>query len=412
MTKPISISQQAARGIILNAQLLDGASGAGEGADGLRRIFDRLGYVQIDTIHIVERAHHHVLWTRLPGYAAGMLHQLQAVERGVFEYWAHAMAYLPMTDYRYYLYRMANFRNPANSKNNYLAGRNTLPLADVMKRIRAEGALMASDFEHPKRVKSGPWWDWKPAKQALELLFWRGELMIAERRNFQKVYDLTERVLPPGVDTRIPGEIEMARFLVTRALSAMGVADDREINAFLQPAAARDSMFRAASRDAVTRAVDELVEAGKIEAVAFEGGEDRRYFTLRGTAEQTVSLTAATRSVRLLSPFDNLVIQRDRLRRIFDYDYTLECYLPAARRTHGYFAGRVDPKADRKTGTLIVQSVSLEDDFKPSDEFIKKFGRQLAQFASFNQCGRVSIRKTRPAKLKAPLQAALKRELE
>ena len=411
--KPVSVTSADARGMILNAQLLHDAGDSGPG--GLCGIVGRLGYIQIDTIHIVERAHHHVFWTRLPEYSADILHRLQAVDRRIFEYWAHAMAYRPMADYRYCLYRMENFRKNGSP---WIAGEKKLPLARVLSRIRAEGPLTAGDFEPPKNRKTGPWWDWKPAKQALELLFWRGDLMISERRNFQKVYDLTERVLPADVDTRKPEENEMARFLALRALTAMGMAEIREIHAFLQPATARDSESRAASWEAVARAVDELEDEGAIEALAVEGAEDRRYYALRGAAEKAEAATGAKPTVRLLSPFDNLVIQRERLRRMFDFDYVLECYLPASKRIHGYFslpilfgtrfAGRMDPKADRKTGTLIVQSVTLEKDFPPTEEFITEFAHQLVRFAAFNRCERVSIGSTRPAKIKAAIRTAIK----
>jgi uncharacterized protein YcaQ len=418
---PVPLSRSAARRIILDAQLLNGPSGIAPGTDGASRIFDRLGYVQIDTINIVQRSHHHTLWTRMPGYSEGMLHDLQAKERRVFEYWAHAMSYLPMSKYRFYLSRMKKFYDPGHPWLEYLASRGEMPLEAVMQRIRSEGALTAKDFAHPDDRKRGAWWDWKPAKTALELLFWRGELMITERRNFQKVYDLTERVLPPGTDTRAPGERETADYLITQALEALGIAGAREIHDYLQPAAARDSIYRAVAWDVLARALDERTEEKAVIPVRIEGREDVCY-ALAGTADRFAVPPKSKGSVHLLSPFDNLIIERDRAERLFDFPYMLECYTPAPKRVHGYFVlpvlfgdrlvGRVDPQADRKSGRMILRSVALEEGFRPADAFFAKFARALAAFAAFNGCDAVVIGKTRPAKIKSTLKAAVKKQME
>ncbi|MBN1440518.1 MAG: YcaQ family DNA glycosylase [Anaerolineales bacterium] len=415
---PITLSKSAARRIMLDAQLLHGPPGMASGTDGASRIIERLGYVQIDTIHVVERAHHHVLWTRMPGYGGELLHELQAVRRGVFEYWARAMAYLPMRDYRFSILRMRQFRRPDHPRRTWIEARQKLPLETVMNRIRAEGPLSAKDFAHPRERKRGPWWDWKPAKSALELLLWQGELMVAERRNFQKVYDLTERVLPSGTDTRLPDERETAEHLIRRALGAMGIAEAREIDEYLQPAAARDSVFRVVSWDRLTRTIDELAEDGAVVPVLVEGDREKTHYALSGAAERSAGTPKAKAAVRLLSPFDNLVIQRDRTDRFFDYQCTLECYTPAAKRIHGYFVlpvlfgerlvGRVDPQADRKSGRLILRSVELEEDFQPTGAFLAEFAKAAAAYAKFNRCNAVVLGKVRPAKWKPALRDRLK----
>jgi uncharacterized protein YcaQ len=415
---PITLSKQMARRIVLNAQLLNGQTGLPPGKAGLQRIIDRLGYVQIDTINIIERAHHHTLRTRLPGYAQAMLHDLQAVDRAVFEYWAHAMAYLPMTDYRYVLYRMKQFQDAEHPWLQYHSSQDGLPLESVLKRIREEGALTARDFKGPDDRKRGPWWDWAPAKSALELLFWRGELMISERRNFQKVYDLTERVLPPGIDTRLPDERETAEHLVRQALAAMGIAAAREICAFKQPTSARDSKFRAVPWDVMVRTLEEMVEEKSVTGAVLQGEKEDRYFMLGGTMDGIEGMPKDKPSVHLLSPFDNLIIQRDRTQRLFDFTYTLECYVPAPKRVHGYFVlpvlygdsivGRIDPQADRKSGRMILHNVILEEDFEPSEAFYNKFSQAVARFAEFNQCKTVVIERSRPAKLKSILKTKMK----
>ena len=226
-----SISQKMARRLALHAQLLDGKTKIKKGKEEVKEAVEHLGYVQIDTISVIERAHHHTLWTRVPGYTPKLLHELQAIDRSIFEYWGHAASYLPMEDYRFYIPMMRSFYDPKNSWFRGWGEKYGAFLEPVLKRIREEGPKVARDFENPSERNStnhppiladpiglsqkgkGPWWDWKPAKAALEMLFWRGELMISERNGFERVYDLTERVLPAGMDLRVPAADELGRFI-------------------------------------------------------------------------------------------------------------------------------------------------------------------------------------------------------
>jgi len=181
----LTLSLSDARRLALRGQLLDGGCALPTGVEGVARTIERLGYVQIDTIAAVNRAHHHTLWVRCPDYDPEMLHALQSEDRRVFEYWAHAMAYLPMSDYRYYVPQMNRIREHGTPWMRDWKKKHGAVLDVVLGRIRAEGPLTSKDFEPPPGTKRGTWWDWKPAKRALELLFWQGDLMIAERRNFQ-----------------------------------------------------------------------------------------------------------------------------------------------------------------------------------------------------------------------------------
>ena len=194
------------RRIALEAQGLTRSSPFGRGTGGAERALEQLGYVQIDTISVVSRAHHHTLYNRIPGYQPKLLDKLVA-ERRAFEYWFHAAAYLPMRDYRYALPRMRRFKR---GEMRWMRSRDQKLMDQVLDRIRFDGPLRARDFEDPSH-KHGGWWDWKPAKRALEQLFMQGDLMVAAREGFQKTYDLPERVLPAGVDTRIPSQISSAR---------------------------------------------------------------------------------------------------------------------------------------------------------------------------------------------------------
>ena len=417
--KPLKISHQAACQLNLNAQLLNSKTELETGKDGLDQIFNQLGYIQIDTINVVERAHNHTLWTRLPDYKNSLLHDYQAVDKKVFEYWGHAMSFLPMIDYRYFLPKMKRFEDPIHPwvLNMYKNGKHLLE--QVMERIRNEGPLSSKDFSRHDNQKSGTWWDWKPAKFALEYLFWRGDLMITERRNFQKIYDLTERVLPSNIDTSMPSKKEIAKYLVKRALSAMGIANEKEINKFLQPDAARDSDFRAVDREMISQTIKDYIKEKIITNVQIEGKKGDVNYILNDTLIDQTFISNSDKKIYFLSPFDNLVIQRDRLKRLFDFDYSLECYVPASKRIHGYFVhpilysdqliGRIDPKADRKTKKFIIDNVSFEQGFKPDDEFLEKFSGKIFELAKFNHCNSISIESTKPPKLKTTIKSAIKK---
>ena len=401
-----SISQTTARRLALNAQLLDGKTKIRKGKEGIAQTVGHLGYVQIDTISVIERAHHHTLWTRVPGYRPAHLHQAQAVERSIFEYWGHAASYLPMGDYRFYLPMMRSFYDPANAWYRGWAEKFGAYLAPVLERIRAEGPLASRDFKNPTGWGKGPWWDWKPAKAALETLFWRGELMVRERRGFERVYDLTERVLPSAIDTRPPAVEELGRFIVVRALTALGVAGEMEIRDYI----------RIGERKAVSAALMEMQAANEIVGLKVEG-QAAQVYALPALLEAARRFRTRPPRVTLLSPFDNLVISRSRLKQRFDFDYTLECYVPKEKRRHGYFVlpilfgeeivGRLDPKAERKTKTFLVRQLNIEPKFHDAAGLIPALGRALGELALFNGCRTVRLENVRPKTFAAPLNSAL-----
>ncbi len=398
----MQLSKTAARALALHAQLLGGRTELPPGKDGVLRIIDQLGYVQIDTIAAVKRSHHHTFWTRHSDYREEHLHDLQAQDRLIFEYWGHAMSYLPMSDYRFCLPRMRNFRNPKHAWISHRLEGCAHLLEPILERIRQEGPLGAKDFAASEDEKRGTWWDWKPAKFALEYLFWRGDLMISERRNFQKVYDLAERVLPADANLNMPTDAEVGHFLVRRALGGCGILRQKDIQAFMQPAGGRDSDWQAADKRVIDRAIAELEEAREILPVKVEGAEDIAWYALSESVENQRVAQSGPNPVFLLSPFDNLVIRRDWLNKLFGFDYTLECYLPAEKRQYGYFVfpilwgdtlvGRLDPKADRQAKTLVVRNVVLEPGFQASDEFLAALRATLTAFARFNGCRKYVIK--------------------
>jgi uncharacterized protein len=377
----------------------------GTGPDGLREAFDRLGYIQLDTIQVVERAHHHTLWNRVEYYSPDHLHLLQAQTRDIFEYWGHAASFLPMSDYRFYRPKMEALARNYGWEHKWWNTYRELGEA-VLERIRAEGPLSTADFESPKQPKQkGMWPDWKPAKAALEILFWRGELMVTERRNFQRVYDLTERVLPPDIDTTPPDPLELGAFQVRRALGAGGIVSENDIinNLFLK------------NRPGVKQALQTLTEAGEIVPVQLpELGKARCYAF---PADLETIPTSLPDQVRILSPFDNLVVNRERILERFGFDYSLECFLPEAKRVYGYFSlpvlrgdrfiARIDAKAERREGVLALRSVWFERNSDKTD-FAPLTGA-LANFATFNRCRGVRVDRVEPAARGKDLARALKK---
>jgi len=404
------ISPEIARRIVLNAQLLDSRTALPEGKPGVEMAIRQLGYVQIDPLQVVQRTHHHVLWTRVPGYRPFFLDELLAEDRGIFEYWGHANAYIPMDSYRYFLPRMRHFERPSTPWAKQMLERCKAKLEPVLERLRAEGAMFSADFpaENPNDKKER-----EAIKTAFEYLLWRGDVMISSRNNFIKVYDLTERVLPETIDTRFPTEEESSLFFVRTALQTLGLASEKNIRLFMQAEAARDGEFSSFDKNANSRVLKRLVESGEV--VQFEIGNENNsaYFGFSNILEKVTSQKNPAQPIHLLSPFDNLIIQRERLKILFDFDYTMECYVPAAKRKVGYyvmpilwgtkFIGRFDPKADRKSNTLVINNLVFEPDFTDFDACLPALCAKLWDMARFNECDKIQLEKAWPERIKAEL---------
>ena len=409
------LSKSTSRRLAIKAQLLPFQDAVGYNAT-IYPIIQQLGYVQIDTISVVNRAHHQTLWTRCNSYNENQLEQLQAHERKIYEYWAHAMAYLPMENFRYSLPRMKNFQDPHSRWAKMSLEKSKHIIKDVYKRIELEGPLGSKDFKNEEGKKSGEWWDWKPAKLALELLYWQGKLMVSERNKFQKKYDLTERVLPDGIDLTFPDTNEMARFVILGALNSMGLANEKEIMKFMQPSASRDSDLMLVERKYIKQCLSEIEEAKEIKKVGIDGIDGHYYMQ---SENKSFKIQNELPTLRFLSPFDNLIIQRERTKQLFDFDYSLECYVPEPKRKFGYFVfailfgdklvGRFDPKADRKNKTLVLKNLYFEPGFICDDLFISVFVRHLVQFAAFHNCEIMNIEKCDDKKVLGKIRSEIKK---
>ena len=390
----LSISQ--ARKLVLQSQRVPPVKQAGKSLDATLSAIEHLGYIQIDTISAIQRAHHHTLWNRNPQYLRSHLEELMA-DKKIFEYWSHAAAYLPLRDYRYSLPRKQAI---ARGDENHWYHRNEKLMKSVLKRIDSEGPLMAKDFENTGG-KIGEW-QTKPVKQALENLFMYGELMISQRVNFHKVYDLTERVLPVHVDTSMPKTEEYARFLVMRYLQANGLGKATEMTYLLKN-----------TKAAVSSVLQEMLSNGELVEVTVRGNN---YYILPASLE-LLNKSLARSKLKILSPFDNLLIQRKRTLELFGFDYQLECYVPAPKRKFGYFAlpvlwdgklvARMDCKADRKEAHMHIHHLALESGLVKTEAFALALRKELVPFLKFNECTSLTIHRSNPPSFKHELERLL-----
>ncbi|WP_027253999.1 winged helix-turn-helix domain-containing protein [Photobacterium halotolerans] len=388
------------RRLALAAQGLLQAQPYGRGLAGARKAINHLGYVQIDTISVVERAHHHVFHARVPNFRPDMTHQL-LLDGDIFEYWTHAAAFIPIEDFRFSLpYKHAI----QSGQTHWYKERDSKLMTELLARIRAEGPIRSRDVETNSGKRAG-WWDWKPAKKALEQLYMEGELMVSNREGFQKTYDLTERVLPSHVNTHMPSLAEFAAHLLDQQLRCHGFVSLKGLT-YLR----RNNDLR----KAVKALVEEKLARQDLEQVRVSSGE---VFVLEtGALERPIP--RLNNRMLILSPFDNSVIQRDRLKALFQYDYQIECYVPAAKRKYGYFClpllyrgefiGRMDCKAHRKIGHLEIKSLHIENHRFDQEPLIAAFAAAVAQFCHFQACSTVSLTQAHPKQLESPLQCALK----
>ncbi len=381
------LSVPEARRIALIAQGLHTNEPFGAGKAAVQRCIEHLGYIQIDTISVINRSHHHAFWTRVPSYKEQHLDRLLK-ESQIMEYWSHAAAYLPMRDYRYCLPYMKSIA----SGERHWRTPDQKAMAMVLDRIRVEGPLMARDFEHSKDRGLQWGWNWKPAKIALEQLFIEGKLMVSHRVGFQKVYDLPERVLPDDIDTSIPTDDEFQRYLINSTLRAHGLAQETEF-----------SYLRKGRKPGVRDTLLEMIEAGEVVALTISKLPGT-WFSTPQILEQ-LGNKRVTRNVHLLSPFDNAVIKRRRIQQLFDSNYQIECYVPGPKRQFGYYClpilygtdiiGRLDPKADRKNRNLIVKGIFLEKPVRDEQAFFAKLAMKLRDVAIFNDCDTITCKPAR-----------------
>nr|MDQ3611924.1 winged helix DNA-binding domain-containing protein [Actinomycetota bacterium] len=326
----------------------------------LRRVLGRTALLQMDSVNVFERAHYLPVFSRLGPYPTSLVDRAAYTDRELFEYWGHEASLLPVATHPLLRWRMARAEALEEGWGGPLRVMRDQPafVAEVLARVRDEGPIGAGALHRAaapgQSRRGGPWWDWSQTKVALEYLFWSGRVTTATRRSFERVYDLTERVIPAAVlALPTPPREDAQRELVRIAARAHGVATERDLRDY----------FRLRV-DEGAAAVRSLIEAGELLRVEVEGWRQPAYLWPGARVPRRVVASA------LLSPFDPLVWERSRTSRLFDFDYRIEIYVPAARRVHGYYVlpflhdealrARVDLKADRRAGALRVMASWLE----------------------------------------------------
>jgi hypothetical protein len=375
-----SLSIGEARRAALAAQQFLGGGSAPRSGKAFAEIVRRLGVVQIDSVNVLVRSHYLPVFSRRGNYKSALLERAAYDDRLLFEYWGHEASLLPVEAYPLFRWRMDDARKGVGTwgrLKRYATSHQDLVKA-ALDQIRERGPLGASELTDAGKSK-GSWWGWSQGKEILEWLFWIGDVTTARRRNFERLYELPERVLPESVrNAPVPSREQAQRELMLIGARAMGVATARDLRDY----------FRLPAKEAATR-LTELVEEGKLVPVSVEGWKQQGYLHHEAKIPRA---TAVADVAALLSPFDSLIWERQRTERLFDFHFRLEIYTPIHKRTHGYYVlplllgerivGRVGLQSERQSGRLQVKGGSVEPGIQP-ERVIEPLARQLSELAEW-----------------------------
>jgi len=392
----LTLSNRDARRLVIAATgLADRAHGRLD-SDGLAGLVARLGYVQVDSIAALMRAHHHILFSRHPGYDPALLSRLLEDERRLFEHWTHDAAVIPVALYPHWRHRFRAYGERfRDSKRWSEHGGDPATLRQVRCRLRESGPLQARDFAGESR-RTGPWWGWSRHKAALEYLWFTGEVAVAGRNGFQKIYDLSDRVIPAEHhDAPASSKMRHRSWAAAAALMRLGFASGGEVARFwdaLKPAETT------AWLQSGSRGDDAPVEEIKVE------GADGQWFQAFAPAELAARLTGTPEPegrLRLLNPFDPLLRDRARLDRLFGFHYRIEVYVPAAKRQFGYYVcpllegdrlvGRAEAVSERSVGGLVLKAVWPEPGVRFGRDRQAKLAAELRRLARFMDLKRIDV---------------------
>jgi uncharacterized protein YcaQ len=385
-TDPRPLTKAEARRIWLRAQRLDTREPFGDGPQAVAAAVDHLGYVQIDTIHVIERCHHHILHSRIPAYRRADLRQAQSVDKSVFEYWTHALSYVPARDFRFFIPAMRQHRREGHK---WFASVKPEDTRKVMRLLRRDGALTIRDIEDDVLTeKEHLWQSRKPSKRALQLAFYTGEVTISERTGMLKTYDLMTRHFGWDKPPKPALSADITAYLLDRALRSQGLVSLDSI-----------CHLDAPSKAAVRRLIEARVRRKELAPVALEGAGKQEHWARPEVLEADSSAPGVESDaglVHILSPFDPLVIQRKRTELFFGYGHRFEAYVPKDKRVFGYFAlpvlvgedivAAIDLKTDRQKGKLLMQKWSWVGKGamrSPRKDFKRRIEEELDRFERF-----------------------------
>ncbi|WP_153769489.1 crosslink repair DNA glycosylase YcaQ family protein [Labrenzia sp. CE80] len=399
MTKPLDtaalphLPNSTARRLFMSRHgLLQTPKGPGKGAD-LLEVIEDLGFVQLDSINTVARAHHMILAARRPAYREKFLKALYEKDGHLFEHWTHDASVIPIRFYPHWKLKFARDAEKLKSRwRNWRRDGFEEKFDAVLKRIEAHGPVTSGDVGEDEERKSGGWWDWHPSKTALEYLWRSGQLAVCRRDGFQKVYDLSDRVIPRPQLAALPAPQETISWACREALTRLGFATSGEIAAFFDIVTPLEAKSWCAQELAAGRIIEVLIGCG-------EGHAPRRSFVFPDVLDEACALEAATSRLRILSPFDPMLRDRKRAERLFDFHYRIEVFVPEPKRKYGYYVfpvlegerlvGRIDMKAFRAEDRLQVTAFWPERGVRTSKGRLAKLDGELARMARFASVSRV-----------------------
>lgn len=390
----VKIRNREARALWLSAQ---GLSSPPTGAPDVLGIIKRLGFVQLDTIQVVARAHHHILWNRNQHYREPMLNRLLAEDRALFEHFTHDASVLPMEFYPMWRRQFRRLKAKRESSKYFSSVPGADARAAIRKRIADEGPLSTHAFD-TKVTSKGKMWARPPHKLALDFMWYAGDLATSHRVNFNKFYDLSERVIPETVRGQNHADEVQVDWLCGAALDRLGFATPGEIQRFW------DAADAAEVKTWIARAGSSVVP---VEIQSADGSWSKALADANIGARLAETDTPTSR-LRILNPFDPVIRDRVRLKRLFGFDYRVEMFVPAAKREWGYyvypllegdrFVGRLEVKADRGKGVLNVLNVWPEPGVKWTGARAAKLDAELARFARLASVDEVTWTGSRPAR--------------
>ena len=375
---PIAVSNLHARRIWLRAQRLDRRAPFGDGAAAVAEAVAHLGYVQIDTINVIERSHHHILFSRIPAYRRDDLRAAQSIDKSVFEYWTHALAYVPTRDIGFFVPDMKHYRRERDGWFESVLPEDT---RKVMRLIR-KGPLSIRDIDDDVlREKDHEWASRKPSKRALQLAFYEGRLTVSARTGMLKTYDLLLRHFGWDKLPKAATAAETTAYLLDRALRSQGIVSLDSI-----------CHLYASAKPAVRKLIEARMRRGELVPVALDGAGKQEHWAEPAVLEEKNE--GASGLVHILSPFDPLIIQRKRTNLFFGHDHRFEAYVPKEKRKLGYFAlpvlvddaivAAIDLKTDRKQRKLLMQKWTwLGGKNAPHKELKRRIEGELDRFERF-----------------------------
>ncbi|NHJ86610.1 MAG: winged helix-turn-helix domain-containing protein [Asgard group archaeon] len=364
----------------------------------IEEVVNRIHNIQIDTISVVSRSHNLIIFNRFNEYKEKTVWDLLE-QRKIFEFWSHALCFLPIEEYPYYAWRAKFYAEKNQSWWKDWVEKNQNLINEVYKYVKKNGPTTSADFKTGHKKPAGGWWNWKEEKAALDHLFSSGKLLISYRKNFQRYYDLTERVLPANVDNELLPEEELPDYLLKIVLDSNGIVNSEELKTYT----GKEVPYYLWKSNAkiITKFLEEQVKEGFLEEIKINGLGEKFFIKESDLTDFPKTNDFVSDQVSFLTPFDNLIRERYFPKRFWNFDYKIECYVPENQRIYGYYImpildntqliGRADVKVHRKEQKLELKGIYFEENTTLDDNLLERFANGVTKFASFHDCKEIVI---------------------